>query len=102
MKLLMIKDADQFKNTFNTFQELIKAGKIQAGHDIGSGGLITTLLEMCFADVNLGAEIDLTALGEQDIIQSFLLKILVLYSRLKKLLKLCLKLMALLSIKLER
>jgi phosphoribosylformylglycinamidine synthase len=26
---------------------------ILAGHDIGSGGLITTLLEMCFADNNL-------------------------------------------------
>jgi phosphoribosylformylglycinamidine (FGAM) synthase-like enzyme len=29
---------------------------ILAGHDIGSGGLITTLLEMCFADNNLGAK----------------------------------------------
>jgi selenophosphate synthetase-related protein len=28
------------------FQELILI-KIVAGHDIGSGGLITTLLEMC-------------------------------------------------------
>jgi phosphoribosylformylglycinamidine synthase len=40
---------------FNTLQDLIKERKIKAGHDIGSGGLITTLLEMCFADVNLGA-----------------------------------------------
>jgi phosphoribosylformylglycinamidine synthase len=30
-------------------QELIKDRQIAAGHDIGSGGLITTLLEMCFA-----------------------------------------------------
>ncbi|MET1054370.1 MAG: phosphoribosylformylglycinamidine synthase [Pedobacter sp.] len=59
-------DASQFKNTFNTLQELIKGKKIQAGHDIGSGGLITTLLELCFADRNLGADIDLTALGDQD------------------------------------
>lgn len=63
-----ILDAGQFKNTFNTLQELIKAGKIQAGHDIGSGGLITTLLELCFADRNLGATIDLSTLGSQDII----------------------------------
>jgi len=64
-----ILDASQFKKTFNVLQELIKAGKIQAGHDIGSGGLITTLLEMCFADQNLGAVIDLSSLGEEDMIQ---------------------------------
>jgi len=61
-------NAAEFKTTFNTLQELIKAGKIEAGHDIGSGGLITTLLELCFADRNLGAAIDLSSLGEQDII----------------------------------
>jgi phosphoribosylformylglycinamidine synthase len=61
-----VKDAAQFKNAFNTIQQLIKAEKIQAGHDIGSGGLITTLLELCFADRDLGANLDLSALGEQD------------------------------------
>ncbi|BAV07492.1 phosphoribosylformylglycinamidine synthase [Filimonas lacunae] len=64
-----VKDAAQFKTAFNTIQQLIKAGKIQAGHDVASGGLITTLLEMCFADTNLGAQIDLSALGNNDIIQ---------------------------------
>ncbi|GGM86594.1 phosphoribosylformylglycinamidine synthase [Dyadobacter beijingensis] len=64
-----IQDASQFKATFNAIQQLIKAGKIQAGHDIGSGGLITTLLEMCFADRDLGASIDLSVLGDQDIIE---------------------------------
>nr|WP_315169923.1 phosphoribosylformylglycinamidine synthase [uncultured Flavobacterium sp.] len=53
-----IKDANFFKNAFNTIQELIIENQIIAGHDVGSGGLITTLLEMCFADVNLGARID--------------------------------------------
>ena len=65
-----IKDAAKFKTAFNTIQELIKAGKIAAGHDIGSGGLITTLLEMSFAQVNLGAEYDLTALNEADTIKA--------------------------------
>jgi len=65
-----VLDAGQFKTTFNTLQELIKAGKVQAGHDIGSGGLITTLLELCFADRNLGATIDLSSLGDQDIIET--------------------------------
>ncbi len=61
-----IKDAAFFKKAFNTLQDLIKERKIKAGHDIGSGGLITTLLEMCFADVNLGANFDLTAINEHD------------------------------------
>lgn len=64
-----IKDAATFKNTFNTLQELIKQDLITAGHDIGSGGLITTLLEMCFADLDLGASLDLTSLGEKDIVK---------------------------------
>ena len=58
-----IKDAEFFKNAFDLFQDLIKDNKIQAGHDVGSGGLITTLLEMCFAEVNLGAEYDLSILS---------------------------------------
>ena len=33
---------------------------------MASGGLITTLLEMCFADTNLGAELDITSLNESD------------------------------------
>lgn len=61
-----VKDAAQFKNAFNTIQQLIKEDKIQAGHDIGSGGLITTLLELCFADRDLGANLDLSVLAEQD------------------------------------
>ncbi len=61
-----IKNAAFFKKAFNTLQDLIKDRKIKAGHDIGSGGLITTLLEMCFADVNLGANFDLTNINEKD------------------------------------
>jgi phosphoribosylformylglycinamidine synthase len=64
-----IKDATFFKNAFNTIQELILDNQILAGHDIGSGGLITTLLEMCFADVNLGAKIDFSVFEEKDIIK---------------------------------
>ena len=61
-----VKDASFLKNTFNTIQNLIKADKISAGHDVASGGLITTLLEMCFADRNLGADYDLSGLNEED------------------------------------
>ena len=61
-----IKNDLSFKNTFNTIQKLVSDGQIVAGHDIGSGGLITTLLELCFADVDLGATIDLSNLKEAD------------------------------------
>ncbi len=65
-----INDAAFFKKTFDVLQQLIKEGKIQAGHDVGSGGLIVTLLEMCFAEVNLGAEFDLTSLQEKDTVKT--------------------------------
>jgi phosphoribosylformylglycinamidine synthase len=64
-----IKDAAFFKRAFNTIQALILEDNILAGHDIGSGGLITTLLEMCFADNNLGATIDFSVFEEKDIIK---------------------------------
>lgn len=65
-----IQDAAYFKKAFNTIQDLIQAGQIAAGHDVGSGGLITTLLEMTFADVNLAAQYDLSGLGEADTVKA--------------------------------
>ncbi len=64
-----IQNAAFFKKAFNTIQELIGDNQIVAGHDIGSGGLITTLLEMCFADVNLGAQLDFSAFAEKDLVK---------------------------------
>ncbi|WP_242134918.1 phosphoribosylformylglycinamidine synthase [Aestuariivivens marinum] len=61
-----VKDANYVKTVFNTIQQLIVDEQIIAGHDIASGGLITTLLELCFADNNLGAELDLSLLNEKD------------------------------------
>lgn len=61
-----IKSAEYVKTVFNTIQKLIKDNQIVAGHDVASGGLITTLLELCFADTNLGAKIDLSDLNEKD------------------------------------
>ncbi len=65
-----IKDAVFFKKAFNTLQDLIKDRKIKAGHDVGSGGLITTLLELSFAEVGLGATYDLSVLGEMDTVKA--------------------------------
>ncbi len=64
-----IKNSEFFKNAFNAIQNLIKENQIVAGHDIGSGGLITTLLEMCFADVNIGAKINFDELPEKDLVK---------------------------------
>lgn len=64
-----VKDAGYVKAVFNTIQHLIKTDKIVAGHDVASGGLITTLLELCFAEVNLGASLNLTKLQEEDSIK---------------------------------
>ncbi|PHS67938.1 MAG: phosphoribosylformylglycinamidine synthase [Flavobacterium sp.] len=64
-----IKDASYVATVFNTMQQLISSNQIVAGHDVASGGLITTLLEMCFADTNLGAELNLTDLGENDLVK---------------------------------
>ena len=54
-----IENIDKFKKLFNTIQNLVKNKKILAMHDISDGGLITTLLEMCFTKkigmrVNIG------------------------------------------------
>ena len=61
-----VKSANYVKTVFNTIQQLIVDEQIVAGHDVASGGLITTLLELCFADTNLGAELDITALNQKD------------------------------------
>ncbi len=64
-----VMDAQKFVNAFNAVQELIGKGLISAGHDVGSGGLITTLLEMCFSNIEGGMKVDLSAIGEGDLVK---------------------------------
>ena len=64
-----ILDAAYLARCFNVVQELILNNKITAGHDISAGGMITTLLELCFSSTTIGANIDLTAIEEDDIIK---------------------------------
>jgi phosphoribosylformylglycinamidine synthase len=59
-----VKSASYVKTVFNTIQKLIKDNQIIAGHDVASGGLITTLLELFFGNINTGATLDLSGLGE--------------------------------------
>jgi phosphoribosylformylglycinamidine synthase len=49
-----VAKAKYFKKVFSQVQKEITKGTIAAGHDIGAGGLITSLLEMCFAADGLG------------------------------------------------
>ena len=64
-----VKDAKYFVKVFNLVQDLIKKNLIVAGHDVSSGGMITSLMEMCFSSQNISAELDLSALNEKDIIK---------------------------------
>lgn len=43
------EDTENFKNCFNNIQMLIKDNIILSGHDVSDGGLIVSLLEMCFS-----------------------------------------------------
>lgn len=63
-----VKDAEYFKEAFDTIQELINKNLILAGHDISAGGMITTLLEMCFANNSGGLNINLDILAETSLV----------------------------------
>ena len=54
-----VKNAEYFADAFMAVQQMIEKGWILAGHDISAGGLITTLLEMCFANTKGGMHINL-------------------------------------------
>ncbi len=64
-----VKDTEYFKNAFNAVQELIDRRLIVAGHDISGGGMITTMLEMCFANPQGGLDVRLDKLRYTDIIK---------------------------------
>ena len=64
-----VKSPDYFRKAFNTLQELINNGWIMAGHDISAGGMVTTLLEMCFANTDGGLDISLDKFDCEDIVK---------------------------------
>jgi len=64
-----VQDPQYFKKTFNVVQNHIKNGLIGAGHDIGSGGLITSLLELCFPSTSVGMTLDFKLINEKDLIK---------------------------------
>ena len=64
-----INSSSYFVKTFNAVQQLIKEDKVLAGHDISAGGLVTTLLEMNFANKEGGVNINIDSFDETDLIK---------------------------------
>ena len=64
-----VRDPEYFRDAFNAVQELIKKGLVLAGHDISAGGLITCLLEMCFANTEGGIEANFDKLKNDDLVK---------------------------------
>jgi len=61
-----VNNAGEFRAAFEAIQQLIEKDIILAGHDISAGGMITTLLEMAFAQPGIGLQIDTTGLENTD------------------------------------
>ena len=64
-----VTNPEYFRDAFNAVQHLITKDIILAGHDISAGGLITTLLEMCFANTTGGLKINLNQFEEQSLVK---------------------------------
>ncbi len=58
---------EYFRDAFDAVQECVSKGLLLAGHDISAGGLVTTLLEMCFANTKGGLKINLNNFDVNDI-----------------------------------
>ena len=67
-----VKNPQYFRDAFNAVQDLILQDLILAGHDISAGGLITTLLEMTFANTKGGLDIDLSSFSGEDIVKNLM------------------------------
>ncbi|QDH81277.1 phosphoribosylformylglycinamidine synthase [Echinicola soli] len=65
-----VKDNDYFAKAFMAVQQLVAKGLLLSGHDISSGGLITTLLEMTFPTKACGLNVKTDQLEEKDIIKA--------------------------------
>ncbi len=64
-----VTDAKAFVNTFDTVQKLVEKKMLLAAHDVSAGGLVTTLLEMTFANTEGGVELNTEAFGESDLVK---------------------------------
>ena len=62
-----VTNPEYFRDAFNTIQECVNKRLLLAGHDISAGGLITTLLEMTFANTDGGVKVNLNNFEEESI-----------------------------------
>ncbi len=65
-----VKNPEYFADCFGAIQTLIKKGWVMAGHDISAGGLITTLLEMTFANQQGGIHVNLYDVNGEDVVKN--------------------------------
>lgn len=49
---------DRFRSAFTTIQTWIEMDIIRSGHDVSDGGIITTIIEMCFASDRYGVKLN--------------------------------------------
>ncbi|WP_340153075.1 phosphoribosylformylglycinamidine synthase [uncultured Marivirga sp.] len=66
-KTVEINSASHFKEAFEAVQKLIHDKKILSGHDVGSGGLITSILETVFPHQTLGLDLNFNDFSEKDL-----------------------------------
>ena len=64
-----VLDTDYFRRVFEAVQTAVGSGLVQAGHDVSAGGMLVALLEMCFANVDGGLEVDLDAIPDPDLVK---------------------------------
>ncbi|MCF0121365.1 MAG: phosphoribosylformylglycinamidine synthase subunit PurQ, partial [Oscillospiraceae bacterium] len=65
-----VKNPTYFADAFDAVQELVQKGLLLAGHDISAGGLITTLLEMTFANKQGGLFVNIEGITDGDYVKS--------------------------------
>ena len=64
-----IDSAEYFAKAFAAVQSLVDEGKVLAMHDVSAGGLVTTLLEMTFANTKGGLNINLDGFDDKDVVK---------------------------------
>lgn len=67
-----VRDHKAFATAFDTVQTLVRKRKLLAMHDVSAGGLVTTLLEMLFANTRGGLKFytdGFTMNGEKDLVK---------------------------------
>lgn len=64
-----VLDTDYFRRAFEAVQSAVGSSLVRAGHDVSAGGMLVALLEMCFANVDGGLEVDLDAIPDPDLVK---------------------------------